>query len=191
MGVCGLRACVLECVCARAHLCAFAGLSLRARMCIRACACACMRSCERAREVWISIGKHLRACVFVCMRMWSDCACAPLGCAGAVVARRGPAVFTDRPAARAAARAWLHLVRSAGVSRAVAAGVRWTNRTTSAPWDGRRGHTSVIDAAGAIYVIGGSSLSTYYRDVWASTDGGARAGLGRGWSGVLVWFSRA
>jgi hypothetical protein len=32
----------------------------------------------------------------------------------------------------------------------------------------------VIDAAGAIYVIGGSSGDTVYNDVWASTDGGAR-----------------
>jgi hypothetical protein len=32
----------------------------------------------------------------------------------------------------------------------------------------------VVDAAGAIYVIGGQgSGSTYYKDVWASTDGGA------------------
>jgi hypothetical protein len=32
----------------------------------------------------------------------------------------------------------------------------------------------VIDAAGAIYVIGGSDgVSTHYGDVWASTDGGA------------------
>jgi hypothetical protein len=30
----------------------------------------------------------------------------------------------------------------------------------------------VIDAAGAIYVIGGLG-STYYHDVWVSTDGGA------------------
>ncbi len=30
----------------------------------------------------------------------------------------------------------------------------------------------MIDAAGAIYVIGGAS-GTYYRDVWATTDGGA------------------
>jgi hypothetical protein len=43
----------------------------------------------------------------------------------------------------------------------------------------------VIDAAGAIYVIGGySSGNTDFQDVWASTDGGARAGPGRrGWSG--------
>jgi hypothetical protein len=36
----------------------------------------------------------------------------------------------------------------------------------------------VVDAAGAIYVIGGSG-GTYYHDVWVSTDGGARAGLRR------------
>jgi hypothetical protein len=48
----------------------------------------------------------------------------------------------------------------------------------------------VVDAvSGAIYVIGGVG-TTYdpysparYHDVWASTDGGARAGLGQqGWS---------
>jgi hypothetical protein len=53
-----------------------------------------------------------------------------------------------------------------------AAGITWTSRTTSAPWAARNGHTSVVDAAGAIYVIGGYS-GTSYRDVWASTDGGA------------------
>jgi hypothetical protein len=42
----------------------------------------------------------------------------------------------------------------------------------------------VVDAAGAIYVIGGTNdfdggTLTYYQDVWASTDGGARAGLSR------------
>ncbi len=45
-------------------------------------------------------------------------------------------------------------------------------------------HTSVVDAAGTIYVIGGASGGgNYFMDVWGSTDGGARAGLGRGgWS---------
>ncbi len=42
----------------------------------------------------------------------------------------------------------------------------------------RFGHTSVIDAAGAIYVIGGYGYNdvgpTRLQDVWASTDGGAR-----------------
>ncbi len=41
----------------------------------------------------------------------------------------------------------------------------------------------MIDATGAIYVIGGSNYegsttgTTIYHEVWASTDGGARAGL--------------
>ncbi len=46
----------------------------------------------------------------------------------------------------------------------------------------------MVDAAGAIYVIGGdggnsNGTFTGFQDVWASTDGGARAGRGRGWSG--------
>ncbi len=32
----------------------------------------------------------------------------------------------------------------------------------------------MIDAAGAIYVIGGANGGTYLYDVWASIDGGAR-----------------
>ncbi len=61
-----------------------------------------------------------------------------------------------------------------GRSPICAAGDRWTSRTTSAPWAVRRRHTSVIDAAGAIYVIGGfDGGTTYYKDVWLSTDGGA------------------
>ncbi len=38
------------------------------------------------------------------------------------------------------------------------------------------GHTSVVDAAGTIYVIGGigDTAPDYFQDVWASTDGGAR-----------------
>jgi hypothetical protein len=57
----------------------------------------------------------------------------------------------------------------------------WRLVIASAPWAARRGHTSVVDAAGAIYVLGGSGDGTvYFNDVWASTDGGARAGLGQG-----------
>ncbi len=69
------------------------------------------------------------------------------------------------------------------MSHALAAGVTWTSRTLAAPWAGREQHTSVIDAAGAIYVIGGLSDGTGCQDVWASTDGGARTGLAPGWSG--------
>ncbi len=42
----------------------------------------------------------------------------------------------------------------------------------------------MIDAAGAIYVIGGYG-TTYLQDVWVSTDGGARPDSRRGGWGVL------
>jgi hypothetical protein len=48
----------------------------------------------------------------------------------------------------------------------------------------------VIDAAGAIYVIGGSGNPVNFQDVWASTDRGARPDSLRGWS-VGYWrYSR-
>jgi hypothetical protein len=65
---------------------------------------------------------------------------------------------------------------------ASAAGRTFTSRTTSAPWAARQAHTSVVEAAGAIYVIGGGTgggTGTYFQDVWVSTNGGARAGLGQ------------
>ena len=50
----------------------------------------------------------------------------------------------------------------------------WTCRTANAPWAARWYHTTVIDAAGAIYVIGGGGqFGRFLQDVWASTDGGA------------------
>ncbi len=61
------------------------------------------------------------------------------------------------------------------IGRFSRAGVTWTCRTSSAPWAARRDHTSVIDAAGAIYVLGGyNGGSNLYNDVYVSTDGGAR-----------------
>ncbi len=74
-------------------------------------------------------------------------------------------------------------------SRASGAGVTWTSRTASAPWAARFGHTSVVDAAGAIYVIGGGNGSTGYQDVWASSDGGADRTLLGGGRGVLGGYS--
>ena len=62
----------------------------------------------------------------------------------------------------------------------VGSGVTWTGLTMTAPWAARFEHTSVIDAAGAIYVIGGESGGTFFQDVWASTDGGARPDSRRG-----------
>ncbi len=54
----------------------------------------------------------------------------------------------------------------------------------------------MVDAAGAIYVIGGDGGGgTYLNDVYASTDGGARPDSGRGWvggysRGILEWVLR-
>ncbi len=89
---------------------------------------------------------------------------------------------------RAAARACFCLCHRP-VSRALAAGFTWTSRTTSAPWAVRSGHTSVVDAAGAIYVIGGESWNSYLQDVWVSTDGGVRPDSVGGWSEVLGGYS--
>jgi hypothetical protein len=60
----------------------------------------------------------------------------------------------------------------------------------------------VVDAAGAIYVIGGTGGAIFHKDVWASTDGGARpdsvkgggrwgtqGGYYRGYSGFL-WVTK-
>jgi hypothetical protein len=56
----------------------------------------------------------------------------------------------------------------------LAAGAMWSCRTAGAPWAGREGYTSVVDAAGAIYVIGGEGINgILFNDVWVSTDGGA------------------
>jgi hypothetical protein len=56
----------------------------------------------------------------------------------------------------------------------VAAGVTFTLVVASAPWADRDSHTTVIDSAGAIYLIGGSGGDdTFYHDVWVSTDTGA------------------
>jgi hypothetical protein len=88
------------------------------------------------------------------------------------VARRGLAVLIARPAARRRPRVRFASVSSVG-RPAFAAGATWRCRTTSAPWAARSGHTSVIGAAGAIYVIGGlGGGATRFQDVWASTDGG-------------------
>ncbi len=50
----------------------------------------------------------------------------------------------------------------------------------------------MIDAAGAIYVIGGYG-NIYLNDVWASTDGGARPDLAGGvlegyWAGTQGYY---
>ncbi len=71
------------------------------------------------------------------------------------------------------------------------AGITFTNRTLKAEWAEREGLTSVVDAAGAIYVIGGSGDTDYafFQDVWASTDGGARPDSVQGRSAGTGWYS--
>ncbi len=78
-----------------------------------------------------------------------------------------------------------------GRSRALAAGITWTSRTASAQWAARGSHTSVVDAAGAIYVIGGSVFdgTGFAQDVWASTNGGADR-TKSGVVGVTGWVPR-
>ncbi len=94
-----------------------------------------------------------------------------------------------RPAPRVGGRARVVAVRCHRPgSRASAAGVNWTSRTANAPWGPRAFHTSVVDAAGAINVLGGHSANAlyYYSDVYASTDGGARPDSVGGWVGGVL-----
>ncbi len=76
----------------------------------------------------------------------------------------------------------------------VAAGATWKLVIASAPWAARYLHTTVVDASGAIYVIGGITdrtfpfPNTYYNDVWVSTDGGAdRAGGVLNYTGTTAY----
>jgi hypothetical protein len=155
----------------------------------RACVCArvYLRFCRQ---------EHFRASVCVCVcECVCVCVCVCLAAARTLfVAHRATGRSIARPATVRAACVRAYCVCHRPVAR-VAAGAMWTNRTPSAPWAARAGHTTVIDAAGAIYVLGGSDGgSTYYNDVLVSTDGGAdRTGLpwgtrawGMGYSGVCI-----
>jgi hypothetical protein len=138
----------------------------RASVCVGACVvrtplrvCLCTRLSVCARVHALS-----RGCVF------STCVCAR--------ALRPCSLHDGRPETRGQTHVIWRLSSAAGVT--------WTSRTTSVQWDWRWGHTSVIDAAGAIYVIGGHSGSVFLRDVLVSTDGGAdrtRGGCFRGYYG--------
>jgi hypothetical protein len=66
-----------------------------------------------------------------------------------------------------------------GRHRRCAAGVTWSLVTSDALWAARHMHTTVIDAAGAMYLIGGLSYekknNSFYNinDVWVSANKGA------------------
>jgi hypothetical protein len=102
-------------------------------------------------------------------------------------------IYSSACGARTAVCAFF--VRCIGRFARVHAGATWTSRTTSAPWAARHLHTTVVDAAGAIYVIGGYSSgvggsgATWFQDVWATTDGGADR-TRAGWLGSTGWVGR-
>ncbi len=167
---------VLSCACVREHVrvramrvcvlgvCSFVCLFSFVRVCaafVRACPCvACMRACVSANACVCAFPSD---CIFALV-----CVCVAATCGITSSARAA------RRRRRARGWAWCHRPGS----RASAAGVNWTSRTLVAQWAARDAHTSVLDAAGAIYVIGGGGDIGYYADVWASTDSGARGGRG-------------
>jgi hypothetical protein len=139
------------------------------RVRVRAGLCVLVR--VRARRCGAPIrmcGVDVRACARICVRVHVRArACAWAGVAGC-------SLYSS--AGGAGGRACVVAVGAIGFRCRArsAAGITFSNRTSSAPWGARYGHTSVVDAAGAIYVIGGGSGSTTrLKDVWASTAGGA------------------
>jgi hypothetical protein len=60
-----------------------------------------------------------------------------------------------------------------------AAGATWGRVTNYALWEARAGHTTVIDAAGIMYLMGGlndfndKSFAAFFNDMWISTNKGA------------------
>ncbi len=63
-----------------------------------------------------------------------------------------------------------------------AAGGTWTCLLANTPWPARYGHTTVIDAAGTIYLMGGAIARggqvNLYNDVWVGTNNGANSTQG-------------
>jgi hypothetical protein len=197
VGPCG---CVCACVSRGLSFCACASLSvcarLRASVCVlqhlwwclcgfRECVGACVwRAFACVRGSLCGLGSRLPSSVclsaLVCVR--HDCVCAPQRLCGRFGGTAGTGGINCSAGGGGRPRACAVAVRCDWpvVARVRAAGVTWTSRTTSAPWAARSYHTSVVDAAGAIYVIGGYGGGTYYKDVYVSTDGGAQAGLGQG-----------
>jgi hypothetical protein len=190
-----------------------------ARVCARACACACnervrlrvcsfvcvficvhacvLRACARAFVSACACDCAVPSdCIILCVRSDHVCvrlaaACAPHRTAATCGIYSSTRAARRRPRVRGCARC-----HRPG-SRASAAGVSWTRRTANALWAARQGHTSVVDAAGAIYVIGGFGPTAPYdfNDVWVSTDGGARPDsvqgvVGEVLEGVLEWVLR-
>jgi hypothetical protein len=153
-------------------ICVFMFVCVSARACPCVYACLCERMCAFS---CVSIGLHLRA------RVCSERVRAPRSC------MRPPHRIAVTCGINSSARAARRRLRAS------AAGDTWTSRTANARWAARSGHTSVVDAAGAIYVIGGDGGygRTNRQDVWASTDGGARPDSVQGMvGGCTRWVLR-
>ena len=98
------RECVLAFECARLRVRKRAPSSMHTCVRVRVCVCSCT-----------SVGKRLRGGSMRAVYVWNECVRAPRRFARALVARRAPALFIARPCyGRAAVRACLRLVRSAG-----------------------------------------------------------------------------
>ncbi len=165
-------------------------------VCVHPCVFACVSVCVCDASACVHVRARVRVGPCVCARAHvrlpaflsetiSPCAeRVERVCAGTLVARRGPAVLVARPR-----RVDGHLcfgMCHRSVARVVA-DMTFISRTPVGSWGARYGHTSVIDAAGAIYVIGGVKM-TYggpqIPDVWASTNGGAHRSQSRVLEGV-------
>jgi hypothetical protein len=192
VGVCvSARACARDCgrvghECVRVRVCLCPRVSESVRVLMRAGPCARVRVHARVcgsgpADVW-------RSCVFECLlvHIFARVCASAYVCVRARVRASWLRGRCGGPAGAggisgSAACAWFQFGAIGRCRARSAAGRTFTNRTVQAGWAARCYHTSVIDAAGAIYVIGGegsyndtSKSYTYYRDVWVSTDGGAR-----------------
>ncbi len=176
---------------AHTHTCKHTRTLARAYMCVPehvVNVCVCVGVCVRAVRVCVgesvSVGASLNLSMF---------ACTP-GCArasGCVCTRTRVRKAGTCGSYRSAGGAGRPRVRGCGSVRSALGVARvGRRRDVGEPCDDRAvgcatcAHVrGVVDAvSGAIYVIGGSGGrgGIDYNDVWASTDGGARAGLGRG-----------
>jgi hypothetical protein len=163
----------VQCVCvfARVLICVFALICVCAR--VRACMRSLVSTCARVRAFQSD-------CVFARVCVASEIVRLAATCA---LPSHGGDFLMARPTPRVGGRARGCVRCHRPGPRASAAGVTWMRRTANAGWAARDMHKSVIDAAGAIYVIGGRTDTTYFNDVYASTDGGALLDSVRGVGG--------
>jgi hypothetical protein len=139
-------------------------------LCVCLHACACMRVCVRKSLLCVCL--HACACMRVCVRVCVYVQTGLYGHSYGGTAATG-GIYSSACNGRTDTCAFCVGHRP---SARVAAGVTWTSRTTtSALWAARAYHATVINATGAIYVIGGSSGNgiNVFGDVWVSTNGGA------------------